>query len=592
MSGALRTTPPASPEVPTIRVRYRSQFMTLVDMSSLVLHHTLWTVAGALACYGGGKVSTQDIIRHDEGEPGGPGEASPGRFDAFISCRRLPADEAFVDQLERDLGRHGKKLWIDRAKIEPAAHWEQRITLGIEASKAFIFLLAPESLASEQCMKELGTAAGQHKLIVPVLLREVDRDSVPESLAELNWIAFTPGRDAEAALNQLVRALDDDLEWRDAHTRLTVRAKEWADASADRSFLLRGSDLRSAEEWLAKTAAYRQSPPTDRQHAYILASRKAATRAQRTWQMALSAGLAVSLALAVIALVQRNQAQAQAQARLANSRALAAQAVADLPAPVVIPQPRAPLDAALSTSGDTLAVADGAGAVRVWNIADRRLIHTFKVADINLNLPNRQSVYLPVPLRVALRPDGSAVASGNGDGTVFFWSTTTGRRLAIRTVSAWPVLELTSVPSGQLLAVDWPQAGTGTNPPGAAEVLDFGGNVIAGYQSPELPAPSLNPGAALSPDGQFLYSGSRGLAPAPPGGTLAVYRVFDGAVMRSLRIAATSVSSYTDQFPVQPWSPSGSEIIVGSSLYACDACQPLPAIQSAAAARVALSAPH
>ena len=43
--------------------------------------------------------------------------AGQARPDAFISYRRLPADTAFVDQLQEALAERGKQVWVDRAKI-------------------------------------------------------------------------------------------------------------------------------------------------------------------------------------------------------------------------------------------------------------------------------------------------------------------------------------------------------------------------------------------------------------------------------------------------------------------------------------------
>ncbi len=57
-----------------------------------------------------------------------------------------------------------------------------------------------------------------------------------------------------------------------------------------------------------------KTPPTALQTEYILASRKATTRTQRTWRTALSVGLVVSLSLAAFAFVQRQQAVYEAQA--------------------------------------------------------------------------------------------------------------------------------------------------------------------------------------------------------------------------------------------------------------------------------------
>jgi hypothetical protein len=68
---------------------------------------------------------------------------------------------------------------VDRAKIEPAADWSERIARGIEAAKAFIFAITPESVVSEQCRNELETATQHHKLIIPVVLRDVERRDLP-----------------------------------------------------------------------------------------------------------------------------------------------------------------------------------------------------------------------------------------------------------------------------------------------------------------------------------------------------------------------------------------------------------------------------
>ena len=277
----------------------------------------------------------------DSGAPAGTPQQRPqtpaetqdndgdGRFDAFISYRRIPLDTAFVDQLEQDLAARGLRVWVDREKIEAASDWAQRIDRGINASKAFVFVITPESARSAECLHELDQAVELHKLIVPVVLREVaDRHELPDTLTRPNWVMFTSGSDTNRAIDQLTEALAEDLGWRDEHSRYTIRSGEWTRADHDKSFLLRGSDLRLAEEWLAQAPAHPKTPPTATQTAYIVASRKGRVRTQRTWQAALGAGLAIALVLAGVAFLQRNQAQHNAQ--VANSRADAEQAIAGL----------------------------------------------------------------------------------------------------------------------------------------------------------------------------------------------------------------------------------------------------------------------
>lgn len=157
--------------------------------------------------------------------------AGRARFDAFISYRRIAEDMAFVDQLQESLVARGKNVWVDRAKIEPAADWSQRIARGIAGAKAFIFVITPELVVSEECLHELEMAAQQHKLVIPVVLRDVAaRRGLPEPLSRPNWIFFCRGREDARALDEVVQALEEDLDWRDAHTRLAVRMTEWVDA--------------------------------------------------------------------------------------------------------------------------------------------------------------------------------------------------------------------------------------------------------------------------------------------------------------------------------------------------------------------------
>ncbi|MCA1995403.1 MAG: NACHT domain-containing protein, partial [Coleofasciculus sp. S288] len=72
---------------------------------------------------------------------------------------------------------------------------------------------------------------------------------------------------------------ETDLSHVRMHTRLLVRAREWESKECDSSFLLRGSDLEEAEQWLKQSSS--QTPqPTALHQEYINASRKAETERQ------------------------------------------------------------------------------------------------------------------------------------------------------------------------------------------------------------------------------------------------------------------------------------------------------------------------
>ena len=75
-------------------------------------------------------------------------------------------------------------------------------------------------------------------------------EQLPDEVRFRNWTPADEDGGLERTVDRLVKALDTDLEWERQHSRLTVRAREWKRSGHDRSFLLRGSDLKAAEGWL------------------------------------------------------------------------------------------------------------------------------------------------------------------------------------------------------------------------------------------------------------------------------------------------------------------------------------------------------
>jgi len=78
-------------------------------------------------------------------------------------------------------------VWVDWESIPPAADWLEQIFHGIEESDAFIFLISPDSIASEVCKVEINRAAQNNKRIIPIVLRDVDPKITPDNIRKLNW---------------------------------------------------------------------------------------------------------------------------------------------------------------------------------------------------------------------------------------------------------------------------------------------------------------------------------------------------------------------------------------------------------------------
>ncbi|MFD7653317.1 toll/interleukin-1 receptor domain-containing protein [Actinosynnema sp. NPDC059797] len=189
--------------------------------------------------------------------------------DVFVSYAR--EDQGFVRKLVGRLSLRGRESWVDWQDILPTADWMREISAAIDATGVFVFVVSPDSAASEVCRAELELAVEAGKRIVPVLRRDVPAEDVPPAVAGLNWVLFRAEDDFADALDSLLVALEVDVGWVRFHTRLLVRAGEWRDHDRDESYLLVGSELEEVRKSLA-TAAGREPRITPLQTAYVAES--------------------------------------------------------------------------------------------------------------------------------------------------------------------------------------------------------------------------------------------------------------------------------------------------------------------------------
>src|SRR6266478_1872929 len=364
--------------------------------------------------------------------------------DIFISYSRK--DKDFVRRLDEALKSRGREAWVDWEDIRPTEEWMQAIYGAIEGADTFVFVLTPDSVASVVCGREIAHAAANNKRMVPIVARDVNADTVPEALAKLNWIFFRDGDDFGKATDTLISALDTDLKWFHAHTRLLTRAIEWNANGKNNSFVLRGEDLRSAERWLAEAGAEKERQPTALQTEYIIASRKAAARRQRILLGAVSFVLIVSIILTIVALTQRQQAIAQknladkrrAEAEHATQVALSRQLAAQSELlrnqhPTFLPRSVLLAAEAMrrfpSIDGDVLLRAG-------VSVLPRRLAQMEHDGDVRC---------------VAMAIDGKYAVSGSEDGTARVWEVPSGKLLA-RLEHGGPISAVVLANDGNYLA--------------------------------------------------------------------------------------------------------------------------------------------
>jgi WD40 repeat protein len=246
----------------------------------------------------------------------------------FISYRRK--DKSFVLQLDEALRDDGREVWIDWEDIAPGVvDFQEEIREGIDKAQAVICVLSPEYLDSEYCLMELDYAYRSSKRLVPVVHRSVDPAKVPGSISHINWVYFNGEDNFNTAFRKMLKAIDSDYTYIKTHTDLLIRARQWDDKSHDTSLLLRGNELREAQNWLSNAMVYRKQPPPNELHVeYLTTSQRDATRRRRIVG-GISAAVLIITVLALISFYLRGVAADEAEkARAAESEALQARDIA------------------------------------------------------------------------------------------------------------------------------------------------------------------------------------------------------------------------------------------------------------------------
>ena len=190
--------------------------------------------------------------------------------DVFLSYSRK--DKAFVQSLHDALHREQREIWVDWQAIPLTADWWQEIERGIEGTNTFVFVISPDSVASDICRQEIDHAVKHNKRLVPIVHREgFEAAKMHPMLSKHNWLFFRQTDDFAHGFEQLTTAIDTDLDQVRIHTRLEVRAIEWKKEGRNPSFVLRGEDLVRSQAWLVQSDQ-QQPKPTELQREYIRAS--------------------------------------------------------------------------------------------------------------------------------------------------------------------------------------------------------------------------------------------------------------------------------------------------------------------------------
>jgi formylglycine-generating enzyme required for sulfatase activity len=243
-------------------------------------------------------------------------EPEPG-LAVFISYSR--SDLVRAEQLRDQLRLQRFEAYLDRHDILPGEPWQERLAKLIEAADVVIFLISPDSVASEICDWEVNEAERLGKRLLPLVIRETPTNLVPGRLRRLNFTFMRDSAEEAEGLASLTTAIHTDVSWIREHTRLSQLASDWDRSERRIEFLLRGSSLSAAELWISDRARGGAAPsPLHRE--FIQASRaealRAAARAGRTQVLIAILVAAATLSVGYLGWVNRSRLEFQARLML------------------------------------------------------------------------------------------------------------------------------------------------------------------------------------------------------------------------------------------------------------------------------------
>jgi WD40 repeat protein/transcriptional regulator with XRE-family HTH domain len=407
---------------------------------------------------------TADELRRAIEEPARRGrwELEPGLADQLLhDVGREPGalpllSHALLETWER---RHGRELTLGGY----AASGGVRGAIAETAEAVFVdqFTRDQQDLARRLFMRltepgdESGAEDSRRRVAIDELVADLQQEgstrTLLQRLADARLITTSEGV-VEVAHEALIREwprlrswLDENRQALRLHRRLTEAAREWSAHDRDADLLYRGTRLAEAEDWrksnevelndlerefLSESADQRArqvaAEEVARQRALEAAQELAASEQRHARQLGrravyLSAAVVVALVMASAALffgarARQTALAAQTAGRIATSRELAAAALTNISA-----DPERSILLALQAISTTRSV-DGSVLPEALGALHSALIGS--------PIRHTLSGHAHAVLSVAYRPDGTQLASIEGDGTVIVWDAETGAELS------------------------------------------------------------------------------------------------------------------------------------------------------------------
>jgi WD40 repeat protein len=497
----------------------------------------------------------------------------------FVSYSRK--DSVAARKLIEAFRSINQDVWVDWESIPPAVDWLEQIFRGIEEADAFLFLISPDSIASEVCKVEISRAAQNNKRIIPIVLRDVDPKITPESIRKLNWTYIRETDNFEEGLAKVKTAIELDLDWLEEHRRLQVRSLEWH-RRKDPSLLLRGRDLRNARHML-QTATSKDPIPTDLQQTFIQHSLRSERNRTIAWAATLVAVVAMAI-LSYLAVQASNQAQIQRKLAVANAEEATINAIHANQQRQLAEKNAEEANAQKLIADENRKIAEaqrGVARAQIYQSQPGELYtSTLLAIDSWQSIPSEEAEeilrknisLLPLPVAqgsqlgrinsIEFSPDGNIFVTGSADATACVWNTGNGEK-RFCTSGLAPVIDAAFSLDGKFIV-------TGDQS-GVTQVIDTeSGNVVSEYRRV---TPDENSGSIQIvdikkeelPEDRFLEIPVQQINISPSNGRLAI--AYSDGKIPVLDLLTGKVSSpleATGSPHVSSFSPNGTWLAAGS----------------------------
>ncbi|WP_354636019.1 TIR domain-containing protein [Planktothricoides raciborskii] len=225
-------------------------------------------------------------------------------YNAFISYGRADSKE-FATKLYNCLTSAGFNIWFDQNDIPLGVDFQNQIDDGIAKADNFLFIIAPHSVNSPYCQKEINLAVKYNKRIIPLLhVEQITQEiwqernpqgtkedweayqakgldssltNMPPKIGQINWAYFREDADNfDTSFAGLIEVFHSHEDYVRQHTEILAKAREWEQNKKPSRYLLIGQQLQAAEAWLDIRFKEEQAPcqPSDLHCEYICESIK------------------------------------------------------------------------------------------------------------------------------------------------------------------------------------------------------------------------------------------------------------------------------------------------------------------------------